>query len=437
VRLILFIGIICLFSSTKLFGENLGSDEIDFSHLIDDRNDIDDYMHSVVLKLKHKNFAWLEKEAKANWKSGRRLRNGDWKTLWYYEGLGNLETGDRTSNIAIDENADLHALWKKRLKLIKAWQRRYPDSSTANIVEALWHSRYAWAVRGGKVYVDVKIEAWPTFEKELKESERIVAKLSPKDPSVKVDPQLYHIHLLNSIGLGIPKGELKEFYVTRCLANEPDYFHNMGFMAIGLQPKWGGTESEFMDFCLEAHRGDSPQRKCEFVARGMMNLRQSEPLGNFFSNNNRHAWDIGYWGFKEIFRKYPHSVSNANFFATIAYGAGDYGRVTPCMNGIGEMAYLTAWRKRSNFDRAKALGGEMPIKSAIAPLDSLFGPEGNFLLGPATATATPVIQPSPTVTLTPAVTVVAWPTASIIYPHTGITVRAKKWHGPLPTAEPQ
>jgi thiol-disulfide isomerase/thioredoxin len=135
----------------------------------------------------------------------------------------------------------------------------WPKESDVWLLKGSAFVEMAWHARGDSTADKVTEEGWKLFAERLNVAEEALTeawKLNPKDPRIPTK--------MLTVGMG--KGMNREqmnFYFQRAMSLDPAAYQACHAKLVALEPKWGGSEEELLDFgwqCVESKtwRGKVP-----------------------------------------------------------------------------------------------------------------------------------------------------------------------------------
>ncbi|WP_455212281.1 hypothetical protein, partial [Kaarinaea lacus] len=262
------------------------------------------------------------------------VADGQPKLAAFYAGV----SGCLTSGCA---NALSNEDWKMRLKKLKAWVARNPNSNTARIALATYNLEYGWAARGQGFINTVEPQALDIFQEYV---ERARVELNKLENIGKHDPGWYTSLLRVARSQGWSRKDFNALY-SEAVSKFPQYIPLYFEMATYLAPRWYGSISELRSYIDEVTKKTYPIMGDTLYAR----LNWLMSTGKMFQNGQA-SWGRMKKGFERIIRDYPHrwNINNYAKFACLAGDTETFASLNKTINGDPILAAF--WGSRKNYD---------------------------------------------------------------------------------------
>ena len=250
-----------------------------------------------------------------------------------YDGLESLATKDEMlespfasgrrpcalfySEVSCPKNAT-ETGYHDRLILLHAWADKHPDSIAASVALGQLMVNYAWFARGGGYANTVTDDGWKVF------SERLSGAVSYLN-QVAAKRKTYLGWYSAMLEAGLGQSWDKESYLR--VADEACKLHptNPGPYAqtcIYLLPRWMGSDGDvgaYASKSADAVGGDEGDVLYARIAQRTMNYSAYYDIYHDLG----FSWPRVKHGMELLCNRYPHSVTNANWFCLLAVWAKD------------------------------------------------------------------------------------------------------------------
>jgi hypothetical protein len=161
------------------------------------------------------------------------LKRDDNNSLWYNETVSDLEwKGD----------------WINAYRLLKNWTEKYPDNPRALVTLGTFMENWAWEARGNDVAGKVAPKAWPLFTKRIAEGYVYIQKAMANFPDYWLS---WDNGLFYGNGADLDRDTMERYFqkaVKLNPSNKDPYSQYLNY----LQPKWNGSEKDFMDLAVKS-----------------------------------------------------------------------------------------------------------------------------------------------------------------------------------------
>jgi hypothetical protein len=122
--------------------------------------------------------------------------------------------------------------------------KAFPNSSLALLLQTAHCTAWAWEARGKGWAGSVTDEGWKLFDERLKKARELADtgwRLDPLEPDIPAE------RITICMGLGEDRDTM-ELWFSRAMGADPHCFNACMTKALYLQPKWGGSEKEALEF---------------------------------------------------------------------------------------------------------------------------------------------------------------------------------------------
>jgi Domain of unknown function (DUF4034) len=140
--------------------------------------------------------------------------------------------------------------WQSQLKTLKHWQSENPKSVFAHFAEAIYWCAYASMLEHALNRQGQAESVRLLFDQRMKKADQIMQSLSAE---AHENPTWYSLSIRIKNSIGNNKAALKKLFVS----GQKQFPDNLGIyfaMAEAFEPRWGGSESAFDQFAIEASR---------------------------------------------------------------------------------------------------------------------------------------------------------------------------------------
>jgi hypothetical protein len=284
--------------------------------------------------LVNEQYKQLDEEANSAREKLLVVADGQPRLATFYAGVSGCLTSGCRNTLSFED-------WELRLKKLKDWVARYPNSNTARIALATYNLEFGWAARGQGSINAVKPQALDFFQQYV---ERARIELTQLESIGKNDPGWYTSLLRVARSQGWSRKEFNALYdeaVTKFPQYIPLYFE----MATYLAPRWYGSTTELRSYIEEAVEKTYPTMGDTLYAR----LNWLMSTGNMFQNGQT-SWSRMKKGFERIVKDYPHrwNINNYAKFACLAGDTETFARLNKTINDDPIIAAF--WGSRKNYD---------------------------------------------------------------------------------------
>ena len=286
------------------------------------------------------NWDQLEKAAHDARTSKARVLGGGWKLYMFYDAV--TAPPEPASGTTTDSD------WTNHIEALKQWAATKPESATALIAQAFAYYSFGLEARGGGYADTVTPEGWKLLEER---NEKAAALLVEASRRIEKCPFWYEVMQDVALQQGWTKEQELQL-LNAAIQFEPDFYHFYREHANYLLPKWYGEEGETQAFAEEiSARVGGQQGEFLYFEIGSMLACQCDPNRNTLEGLSWPRLKEGYTALGEL---YGVSNMKANRFAMMAYLEKDKAAAQPAFEKIGNNWEDRVWRKRQDFDDAKA-----------------------------------------------------------------------------------
>jgi len=273
-------------------------------------------------------FESLEQMGTAVWKKNLKFTDGTAKLSLFFKSIRRIGSGD--------------AGYLAAEKQVKTWEKKYPDSVIAPIVEAEMLGRHGWFFRGGGYAETVTDEGSAKFSKYLAEA---VAVLEKSKARCSGCPEWYEAMIDTGLGQGrMEKAELDRIF-EEGVKLAPDYYYLYFTQAFYLLPRWYGGAGEWQAFA----KAQAELHGAEIYPRIVWSLEKYYS-GKLFSEGGV-SWLKMKAGFEKMLADYPNSNWNLNNYCRFACLAGDRSTAKKLFDRIGENHHSRCWTEKEFIQR--------------------------------------------------------------------------------------
>jgi hypothetical protein len=142
-------------------------------------------------------------------------------------------------------------------RIYPRFKRAFPESNVADALAANFYIDWAWDVRGTGYADTVSAPAWKLMGERLPIGEQHALAAFYQDPAFP-GPAASLANFCTSIGR--PR-KLMEFWFSRSILSDSDYFYAYDVKSNYLMPKWHGSEGEVLAFGRECATIDHPRSR--------------------------------------------------------------------------------------------------------------------------------------------------------------------------------
>jgi hypothetical protein len=254
----------------------------------------------------HQKLLWVERWCNQIINDQVKLIDGRWY-IDFYNGAFLSYFGRRI---------DASKKWDQDLEFIRAWKTLYPKSRCAPIIETQFWSNLAWLARGNGYIDTVSPEAWALFSERSRLAD---AALDASAEIAKFNPSWYSYKITLGRYLQSPKDDLFVI-VKEGLKRFPDYFTPAATMTTNLQPRWGGSWEELVEFVDDVVKV-TPEKDKAIVYTRLFSVIYRE--NRDFVRNGMKNWPRMLVGLEAMVQRFPKSNWTINNYAALACAAGD------------------------------------------------------------------------------------------------------------------
>jgi tetratricopeptide (TPR) repeat protein len=296
---------------------------------------VEEDLTNVAVMLQNKRYDALEKHLLSLLRGKNRDKDGQSPLNLAYGRLCDVQEPERS--------------YFARIAQFKSWLTQYNSSHFANACLGIVHINYAWHARGSGYANTITEEGGRLLKERLLTAKEYLEKaysLDQSDPNVPA-------HLITvAMGLGLDRKEVERQFRRAILADPVDdkaYYAKFEY----LKPKWYGSEEEMFSFAREAVRKAPPNSTIPTVLIGahLEMYYQSYENKSYFRNAN--VWKEMKEVFKIVSKSFPESKNIHNWFAKIAYLAGDYEVARQELKKVGDDWNKKAWANKETFEQVK------------------------------------------------------------------------------------
>jgi hypothetical protein len=280
----------------------------------------------------NRRFAQLEEIANRIRDGKERMDDGDWKIVHFYQAL---ECRD-------DEP---EGMWKLHDEIHKEWEKQFPESITARVAHADFHTSYAWHARTDKFADQVTEEGWRLFRERLAEARKVLDQAKALSSRC---PVWWHVYQRVALGQGWPREDYDALF-KEAKAFEPEFYYYDLARAKFLLPRWHGEPGEWAKVAEEQIPIQGATGH-EIYARVVWEMSTYDE--DLFGESNA-SWKKARRGYDDLRARYPASLELLNKYCRIACYAGDKKQAKALFAQIGDHPVGTCWYK-NEFARAKA-----------------------------------------------------------------------------------
>lgn len=220
--------------------------------------------------------------------------------------------------------------WDKHLNQFMEWQKKYPESEAARLLEAVYWRSYAWNARGSGYANSVSKEGWQLFHQRISNAQIKLASVSSNCPAK------YPVMIDNLIDASASEPDLRTVY-NEAIKRFPEY-HSIYFaMSRHYLPEWGGSISAYEKFANEAA---STTRSFEGSAMYARLYWLADHPGDIpFTNTGKPpSWPKLKQALDDLTTKYPDSQHNLGYYLSVACRSSDSNLYRRIRNSLGNYA---------------------------------------------------------------------------------------------------
>jgi tetratricopeptide (TPR) repeat protein len=290
---------------------------------------------NVAVMLQNKRYDVLEKSLLSHLREKKRGKDGVSTLLQAYKKLCDVQEPERA--------------YTAKLAQFKAWLTQYNSSHFANACLGIVYISYAWDARGSGYASTITDQGGRLFRDRLSTAKEYLEKAYSLD---RLDPIVAAQLIIVAMGLGLDRKEVERQFQRAILADPTEheaYFAKLEY----IKPKWYGSKEEMFSFAREAVRKAPPNSMIPMVlivAHWEM-YRQSNENASYFRNSN--VWKEMKEVFQTVSKSFPDAKTTHNWFARIAYLAGDYEVAREELRKIGDDWRIGVWGNKRTFEEVK------------------------------------------------------------------------------------
>jgi hypothetical protein len=242
-------------------------------------------------------------------------------------------------SLSLENFFDAYGEWEMMFAKIREWRLERPETTAADLVEAiLWYS-WAWSARGDGYASDVAPEGMSLFRERLQEAADVLKRSRDSAGSCP----LYHEAWLRVLlGLGA-EAELMDAAFEAGVGRFPDYMPLYYRRTIALLPWWGGSYEEIEDFTRESVERNLGKEGEALYTRIWLWVDTGQETSFDLFRDTPADWDRMKRGYELLVERHPRSGYLLNSFAAHACRAGDRESYGTVRRRITKPYYLPAW----------------------------------------------------------------------------------------------
>jgi membrane associated rhomboid family serine protease len=248
---------------------------------------------------------------------------------------------------------------------IADWRRAIPNSITADLVESMAFTEWAWSARGNGYANSVSSQnmAAYTFRTEM-----AAAALEEIADRAATNPLWYTLSLDVGLDQGIDKEKLKEIFddgEAQSRRYRPLYTRMLRI----LMPRWGGSFDDVDAFINQVYEKSATARGYERYAELYTRYARIEGDEIDFFEETRAIWSGIRTGYLGLLKRYPKSDVLLNDFAYMACRAEDGVTYNQLRRAIGKRRSSIAWTTKYSVEACDKKLASAAEFSDAAPLD--------------------------------------------------------------------
>lgn len=227
------------------------------------------------------------------------------------------ENGDSELSLAY---RDIRQMERVR-DILKEWEIKEPKSAFAKGLLGASFIDFAWEARGTGYINSVTANAMQAFEERLSQAKIYLEQSRNLD---KTNLETVSDLMLVAKARKSTRHEVKPIF-EMSIRSEPDYFLAQKQMMETLNPKWGGTVSEMLEFS-RTQAANSPENS---KAPILVPLAHWEVAYIYYSNNlksyfaKKSVWQECASALETAIKRFPNSVEIRTLYVRTAFYAGD------------------------------------------------------------------------------------------------------------------
>lgn len=269
-------------------------------------------------------FVAIQRKIDKDLASQARFSDGRWKISFAYSGVG----------AALERLGTNDAAWEALEKKLSAMVAEKPSASLL-YVELLINR--AWQIRGTTYASKVDSNAWGPFRKYMKQAAEV---LDSNKQALAGNPAWYSLRIRVALESGEEKKKLDDIF-DEAVKRHPDYHAIYFNKAQSLLPKWGGSESQMLDFLSRVAK-----LKGKTLEEGMY-LRivwYVEPEGMHLILSPRLDAQAMRIGSENIFSRYPDQLNVQQLFF-MACERSDKPLTAKMLTKVSDPPLISVWGK--------------------------------------------------------------------------------------------
>ncbi|MGI8437999.1 MAG: hypothetical protein ACR2NX_14050, partial [Chthoniobacterales bacterium] len=280
-------------------------------------------------------FATIEKRADELRRSKRKLRNGRWELVVFYNAFKPRDFTHGDAN-----------MWRETFARLDEWQRQFPDSITQPVARAYALTGAAWETRGPGWAREVSELGVASMEGGMRKA-REVLEAAARLP--RRCPEWYSAMQQVALGQGWKRAEYEQLF-DEAVSREPTYLQYFINKAFYLAPRWYGERGEWEKFAEDAADKYDPKGERSLYTR--IAWSQDYLFGNLFRQSAIN-WPKMRDGFRTMMKRWPESAWNRNNFCRFACLAGDRATAAGLFAKLGAEMDYDVWHSRAEFEAGK------------------------------------------------------------------------------------
>lgn len=237
--------------------------------------------------------------------------------------------------------------------VVAPWQAARPDDVGPLVFTGILYTDYAWDARGGDYANKVTSKGWQLMADRLKIARAALEKAYAKDPDdARAPTQMITVIMGQQTG----RDDMEKWFARAMKAN-PDDMDACDRKLTFLEPKWGGTPEDMIDFGRQCFQGGDFEGRIPFVL-----VDAYHQLASYYADPRQLYSSQGVWDdIRSVYEKdlalYPDSPRDRSFYAYYAVMCGQLPTARQQFKILGDHPNLDAFETMQKYDQMREQAG--------------------------------------------------------------------------------